>query len=123
MRLVRALVDMGLDPAACDHYDRTPLHLAACSGGLALLEFLLGLAKAPHLTPPENSDASQFACEDRFIEQFKDYEAHMKYGVVPAILLGGNEGTVGFVNAVDRCVRARLDYHAMCISFKCNCQS
>jgi hypothetical protein len=43
VRLVRSLVEMGLDPAACDCNDRTPLHLAACSGGLALLEFLLGL--------------------------------------------------------------------------------
>jgi ankyrin repeat protein len=43
VRLVRALVEMGLDPVACDSYDRTPLHLAACSGGLSLLEFLLRL--------------------------------------------------------------------------------
>jgi ankyrin repeat protein len=57
VRLVRALVDMGLDPAACDHYDRTPLHLAACSGGLALLEFLLQLTRMPKQTTLVDHDS------------------------------------------------------------------
>ena len=52
VRLVRSLVEMGLDPVACDSYDRTPLHLAACSGGLSLLEFLLKLVE-------QNSETSE----------------------------------------------------------------
>ena len=58
VRFVRALMEMGLDPAACDHYDRTPLHLAACSGGLALVEFLLGLKKNPTETICAEKDVS-----------------------------------------------------------------
>ena len=39
--LLRTLVEMGLDPSAGDYDDRTPAHLAACNGKLALLEFLV----------------------------------------------------------------------------------
>ena len=82
VRLVRALMDMGLDPAACDHYDRTPLHLAACSGGLSLLEFLLGLAKNRETNAESNSQIhpdispADIACEPNLGHESAQILAH-----------------------------------------------
>ena len=47
--LLRTLVEMGLDPAAGDYDGRTPAHLAACNGKLALLEFLVQEAKKSNI--------------------------------------------------------------------------
>ena len=44
--LTKNLVDNGLDPKAGDYDGRTPLHLAACSGKLGLLEYFISTIQA-----------------------------------------------------------------------------
>ena len=46
IELTKNLVDNGLDPKAGDYDGRTPLHLAACSGKLGLLEYFISTIKA-----------------------------------------------------------------------------
>ena len=132
VRLVRALVEMGLDPAACDQYDRTPLHLAACSGGLALLEFLLGLVakdckavlddslrsksssygfRRISLAPvaEEHSTSHLHRADRDSADPGFSLQLHIQQDEQsndPSPLNSSYEGeyTVPFVNAIDRCV-------------------
>ena len=46
IELTKNLVDNGLDPKAGDYDGRTPLHLAACSGKLGLLEYFISTIQA-----------------------------------------------------------------------------
>ena len=46
IELTKNLVENGLDPMAGDYDGRTPLHLAACSGKLGLLEYFISKIRA-----------------------------------------------------------------------------
>ena len=63
IELTKNLVDNGLDPKAGDYDGRTPLHLAACSGKLGLLEYFISKIHTGGRSCEESE--SQFNVVDR----------------------------------------------------------
>jgi ankyrin repeat protein len=64
--LTKNLVDNGLDPKAGDYDGRTPLHLAACSGKLGLLEYFISTIKAGGADTNGGDSESHFNVVDRY---------------------------------------------------------
>ena len=65
IELTKNLVDNGLDPKAGDYDGRTPLHLAACSGKLGLLEYFISTIRAGGGTGGGEESDSHFNVVDR----------------------------------------------------------
>ena len=85
IELTKSLVDNGLDPKAGDYDGRTPLHLAACSGKLGLLEYFISKISSDH------SD-SHFNVVDRYGNTPLD-DAY-RHGHTAAVVVLENAGTL-----------------------------
>ena len=65
IELTKNLVDNGLDPKAGDYDGRTPLHLAACSGKLGILEYFISKIQAG-AAAGAGEEESHFNVVDRY---------------------------------------------------------
>ena len=84
IELTENLVDNGLDPKAGDYDGRTPLHLAACSGKLGLLEYFISKIKAGG-SGKDGDEESHFNVVDR--QGFTPLDDADRHGNEAAIVL------------------------------------
>ena len=93
IELTKNLVDNGLDPKAGDYDGRTPLHLAACSGKLGLLEYFISTIQAGTNSAEADSEPeSHFNVVDRYGYTPLD-DAH-RHGHAAAIVVLENAGAM-----------------------------
>lgn len=94
IELTKSLVDNGLEPNAGDYDGRTPLHLAACSGKLGLLEYLLSVIQACSRSGREagSERTSHMNVVDRF--GFTPLDDAFRHGNKAAVVLLEKAGTM-----------------------------
>jgi hypothetical protein len=98
IEVTKNLVDNGLDPNVGDYDGRTPLHLAACSGKLGLLEYLLSVIQSGSRSGRDSAleaggkQTSHLNVVDRF--GFTPLDDAFRHGNNAAVVLLEKAGTM-----------------------------